>query len=274
MGFGFDSNVLLLADAIASGTSTSGKGSYFISPAVQAGHYGRIFNDNYETRCLALFTDYLNAEVSSFNSAYSRADFQVGSGPVRWTAFGEAFFLNRSPFQLYSYTGGLSWALKKSSTPTHTTTLEVPVQFQKFLLDSGDNDRSGGDLKVKVTKRWATDSNQLLSLQMNWDGQISTGKNYRLIGLGLPAFFMTELPLIRKLGLLNTFTAEIWSQYYFQSSDHRKDLLLKAGLGIARAIGTAWNLSFDYSAQKNLSSFDSARYSKEVLTLQVSRSFL
>ena len=108
IGGGYDSNVLLVADSVAAGVPASGKASSFYTPALQAGRVGRIFGDYYDSRLVSVYTLYTNPEASAFNSSYTRGDFQVGSGPVRWGVFGDAFFLNRSPFQLYSYSGGLS----------------------------------------------------------------------------------------------------------------------------------------------------------------------
>ncbi len=273
VGGGYDTNVLLLADSIASGTSASGRASAFLAPALQVGRVGRIFNDRFDSRLITIYTHHLNPEVAAFNSSYSRADFQVGSRQVRWGAFADGFFLNRSPFQLYSFTGGVSWSLKREESATSTTSLEVPIQYQNFLLDGGDNIRTGGDAKIRFTKRYSEGAGELLSLQVMLDAQYTKGKNYRLIGVGLPAFYMTPTPYFGRFGFLSTFSAELLGQFFYESDVKRRDLLMRAGAGLLISIGGDWNLSADFTVQKNLSSFDLARFSKELISLQVSHPF-
>ena len=272
LGAGYDSNVLLLADSVAQGVPASGKASSFYTPAIQIGHTGRIFGDFYDSRILSVYTLYTNSEASGFNNSYTRADFQVGSGPVRWGLFGDAYFLNRAPFQLYSYSGGLSWSLKIDHSKKVMTTVEVPIQYQSFPTDTGSNDRTGGDVKIKLSRRWISGSS-LTIFQMVFDGQYTLGTNYRLGGLSLPVFYMTELPVLGWLGIQNTFSAELSGQYYYQSDSGRKDLLMKAGTGLSRSIGKTWNISMEISALKNISILDSARYSKNLITAQLNHQF-
>jgi|GEM_PF-4830440 len=271
---GYDTNVLLLADSIAAGTPASGKASAYIAPALQLGRVGRIFDDTFDSRFVSVYTHYLNSEVSAFNSSYNRMDFQVGSRQVRWGVFADGFFLNRSPFQLYSWTGGLSWALKREHTATESTTLEIPLQYQSFTLDAGDNRRTGGDAKIRLTRRWSSGPGELLSLQMNVDSQFTLGKNYRLVGIGLPAFYMRPTPVLGALGFLSTFSAELLGQVYYQSDVKRRDLLMRAGTGILVSVGGNWNLSADVTVQKNLSSFELARFSKEIISIQLNHPFM
>ena len=270
---GYDTNVLLLADSIAAGTSASGRASSFLAPALQVGRVGRVFNDRFDARLISIYTHYQNPEVSAFNSSYTRADFQVGSRQVRWGVFADSFFLNRSPFQLYSFSGGLSWSLKREESSTSTTSLEIPIQYQNFLLDAGDNSRTGGDAKIRFTKRYSQGAGELLSLQIALDGQYTKGRNYRLFGVGLPAFYMHPTPFLGRFGFLSTFSAELFGQYFYESDVKRKDLLMRAGAGLLVSIGGEWNLSADFSVQKNLSSFDLARFSKEMVSLQLSHPF-
>ncbi len=273
VGGGYDSNVLLVADSIAAGTPPSGRASAFVSPALQVGRIGRIFNDRFDSRLISIYTNYLNPEVAAFNSSYTRADFQVGSQQVRWGVFADGFFLNRSPFQLYSWTGGLSWSLKREEDAHSSTTLEVPIQFQDFLLDAGENIRTGGDLKVRYTKRYSNGPGELLSLQIALDAQYTKGRNYRLFGIGLPAFYMRPTPWLGKFGFLSTFSAELFGQTFYESDVRRRDLLMRAGAGLLVSIAGEWNLSADFTVQKNLSSFDLARFSKELVSLQLSHPF-
>ncbi len=270
MGSGYDSNVLLLAESVAVDTPASGRGGMFLSPSIQAGKVGRFLGDQYDSRLLVQSTTFLNSEVSSFNSFYSRGDFQVGSGPVRWGAFGDLFFLNRDPFQLYGSTAGLSWSARTRLGYDSMTTYEVPVQYQVFPLDQGENRRNGWDLKGKVKKIWWGRWFETLSLQMIADFQWTEGRNYRLFGVSLPGWMAMRLPGFRSLGILNTFSAETATQYFAQSDSKRKDAFLRVGTGLSRGFGPDWVLSAEYSAQKNLSSLASARFSKETLIVQLS----
>lgn len=270
MGSGYDTNVLLLAESVAEGTPASGRGGFFVTPSVQAGRVGRIWGERFDSRWMILSTTFLNSDVSSFNSLYSRGDFQVGSGPVRWGAFADVFFLNRDPFQLYGSTAGLSWTARKSLGHDSMTVFEVPLQYQTFPLDQGDNRRNGWDIKTKVKKLWWGRWFDSLSLQMIGDAQWSEGRNYRLLGVSLPAGMTMRIPGFRWLGLLNTFSAETSLQYFLQSDLGRKDAFFRVGAGLSRSFGPDWIVSAEYSAQKNLSSLGSARYSKEIAMVQLS----
>jgi hypothetical protein len=270
LGSGYDSNVLLLAESVAADTPASGRGGFFVSPSVQAGRVGRIFGDRYDSRWLLQSTTFLNSDVNSFNSLYSRADFVVGSGPVRWGVFADIFFLNRDPFQLYGSTAGLSWTARTRLTHDSMTVLEVPLQYQTFPLDQGVNRRNGWDVKAKWKKLWWGSWYETLSLQMIGDAQWSDGRNYRLLGVSLPAWMAVRIPGFRFLGLLNTFSAETAGQYFAQSDVGRRDVFLRLGTGLARNFGPDWVFSAEYSAIKNLSTLASARYSKEMVVVQLS----
>ncbi len=277
LGTGYDTNVLLVEEDVAKGSTSSDLASFFISPVIQVGYTGRAFKDAFDSRFYSTFTDYTNSAVSSFNSLYNRVDFSFGSGPVRWGLFGDTLFINRSPFNLYSYESGVSWTFLKEVTGEKSTTFEVPLQFQKYILTSGTaavNDRTGGDVKFILTKRWMKSDQDLLSLQMGMDGQYTTGSNYRLLGFMLPAFWMTSLPGVRGLGLLNTFGAELKGQYYLNSDASRRDLWMKLSAGLAKTFNRNWNVSLDYSGQKNISTVSSARFSKGIIALQLSHDFL
>jgi hypothetical protein len=270
MGSGYDSNVLLLADSVAAGIPASGRGGFFVTPSVQVGRVGRVFGDRFDSRWMMLSTTYLNSDVSSFNSLYSRGDFQIGSGPVRWGAFADVFFLNRDPFQLYGSTGGLSWSARTRLGHDSMTVLEVPLQYQTFPLDQGDNRRNGWDVKTRLKKLWWGRWFDTLSLQMVGDAQWTEGRNFRFLGVSLPAWISVRLPGFRGMGLLNTFHAETTAQYFLQSDAGRRDVFLRIGSGLSRSFGPDWVLSAEYSAQKNLSTVQAARYSKGIVLVQLS----
>jgi hypothetical protein len=270
VGSGYDSNALLLAESVAANTAASGRGGFFLSPSVQGGKVGRFLGDRYDSRFLMQSTTFLNPEVSSFNSFYSRGDFQVGSGPVRWGAFADVFFLNREPFQLYGSSAGFNWSARTRLGHDSMTVWEVPLQYQVFPLDQGENRRNGWDVKTKVKKLWWGKWFETLSLQMIADFQWTEGRNYRLLGVSLPGWMTMSLPGFRSLGILNTFSAETTAQYFVQSDAGRRDAFLRMGTGLSRGFGPDWLLSAEYSAQKNLSNLDSARFSKEIVIVQLS----
>ena len=162
--------------------------------------------------------------------------------------------------------------MKFEHSRTRLTTIEVPVQYQNFPLDSGNNDRTGADAKIRISKRW-TNGADLVLMQLIFDGQYSLGRNYRIAGVSLPAFFLLDLPVFRWIGLQNSFSYELTGQYYFESTEARKDLFLKAGTGLTRNIGQTWNLSLEVSGQKNLSVLETARYSKLLFTAQLNHQF-
>lgn len=277
VGSGFDSNVLLVDEDVINNTSVSDRGSFFVTPALQAGYLGRAFGDAFDSRYLLSYTDYMNQSSRSFNSLYQRADFSFGSGPIRWGVFGDALFLNRNPFQLYDYEAGLSYMLIKQAGGDFALTYEIPVRYQKYFLDStasSDNDRTGEGIQFKANARWIRSEFEQVGLQAIADVQYTKGKNYRLGSLDVPIVWIKDLSFFRAMGLLNTFSAELQGQYYFQSDTKRKDLLCRAGAGLIRALGTGWSLNGDFSYQKNLSTVDSAKYHKTLFSLQLSHDFL
>jgi hypothetical protein len=277
IGGGFDSNVILVDEDVINDTPVSDRGSSYITPALQIGYLGRAFGDAFDSRYIAAYTDYLNSVATSFNSLYQRADASFGSGPIRWGVFGDMLFLNRDPFQLYDWEIGASYLNIAKATASYVYTWEVPIKFQKYTLDSStgdDNDRTGEDVQVKSTVRWIQGPMQLLNLEAIFDGQYTKGKNYRLIGLDIPALLITPLPGFSSLGLANTFIAEAQGQYYISSDLNRRDLLLKVGTGLLKPLSESVNASLDVNYQKNLSSVVSARYNKVVISLQLSHDFL
>lgn len=277
VGTGFDSNVLLVDEDVINNTPVSDRASFFITPALQAGYVGRAFGDAFDSRYLLSYTDYLSQSSRSFNSLFQRVDFSFGSGPIRWGVFGDALFLNRTPFQLYDYEAGISYLLIKQAGGDFALTYEIPVRFQKYILDStasSDNDRTGEDVQLKANARWIRGESEQVSLQVIADVQYTKGKNYRLGGLDIPLVWIKDLPFLKEMGLLNTFSAELQGQYYFQSDTKRKDLYCRAGAGLLKTLSPGWNLNGDFSYQKNISSVDSAKYHKTIFSLQLSHDFL
>jgi hypothetical protein len=169
---------------------------------------------------------------------------------------------------------GASYALIRQMSSTQTQTFEVPIQYQKFALDTAgsDNDRTGVDAKLKYFRRWMNSVLGVLSIGATGDLQWSKGKNFRYIGLNLPVNYMTDLPGIREFGIYNTATIDLIGQDYFQSTTSRRDLLAKVGLGLQKTIEQTWNVAVDVSQTKNLSTVESARYSKLLFSVQLSKS--
>ncbi len=276
VGSGYDSNVLLVEENVINSTALTDRASYFFTPAVQAGYTGKLFDADFDSRYVAAFTDYFNSVAKSFNSLYQRADFSFGSGPLRWGVFVDTLFLNRNPFSLYDWEAGLSYLNIEKASSDYSFTFEIPVKYQKYILDSSvtaDNDRTGGDLQLKANARWLRGAEQMLNLQMILEGQYTKGKNYRLGSIDVPLTFQTPVIGFTALGLTNVFSLEAQGQSYFQSDTSRRDFLLKVGAGVLRPIGS-FNFTLDYSYLRNGSNVDSAKYHKNVVSLQLSREFL
>ncbi len=270
---GYDTNVLLVEDDVAAGASPNDIASPFVNPSIFAAYQTRIFGRQLEARTYHTYTHYTNAAVNSFNSLYSRMDLAFGSGSVRWTLFGDAFLLNRPSFDLYSWEGGLMWSLFREDQSSRTTLIEVPLQYQKFVLPEGTdavNDRTGADLKVRFYRRWFRNDGENLLLGAMLDFQYSNGANYRMAGFSFPASGAVSLPLFRSLGLLNTFGLELRGQYFPESDSGRRDLWGKFSAGLSRPLGSRWALSVDFSGQKNISTVAAARYTKNVVFMQLS----
>jgi tetratricopeptide (TPR) repeat protein len=275
---GFDTNVLLVEEAVINSIPISDRGSAFVTPAVQVGYQGIAFNNEFEARYLAAFNDYLSTNAQSFNSLYQRADFMIGSGPIRWGVFGDALFLNRNPFQLYNWDAGISWNHTRNIDATHSWTYEAPVRFQKYVLDSNvteDNDRTGADLTLKATYRALRgDGSGSFTAQFALDNQYTKGKNYRLSGLTIPLYYTVGLPFLRSARLINTLTGEVSGQYYWQSDLSRKDFSGRVGTGLIWKISNGWSSNLDYFYFRNFSNVESARYTKNVVSILVSHDFL
>ena len=274
---GFDTNVLLVEEAVAAGTAIKDRGSFYYSPTLQFGYLGRLWGQILDARLISAYTDYVAANASSLSNLYNRFDLFVGSNTVKWDVFGDLVFLNSSPFAVYNYDVGLMWQHVKKSGPNDIWTYELPFKYQKYILSTGsstDNDRSGGDVQAKVTLRSQWSDLEYYSIGGILDTQYSVGKNYRLEGLEIPFSLGVEIPGFRNLGLLNTFMADLSGQFYYQSDQKRKDFSYKFGTGLAAPLVEGWNLSFDYYYMKNNSNVDAATYTKGVASFLLSHNFL
>ncbi|MBS1958127.1 MAG: hypothetical protein JST80_01515 [Bdellovibrionales bacterium] len=275
IGSGFDSNVLLVEEAVAAQTSVSDRGSFFITPAFQIGYLGRAFGKNFDSRYLMSFTDYLNQNAANFNTMFNRLDFLLNDGDDRYGLFTDIMLMNRSPFQLYNYDAGFTWMRVHVIDDYRAVIYELPVRYQKYLLDantSADNDRTGFDAQGKVSYRLIYSDLESLTLQTIGEVQYSTGKNYRLGAVRVPATWITKLPFFySSLGLLNTIAAEVDGVYYFNNDYSRKDLFAKGSFGVTKRFGEQWSSSLDYSYQKNFSNVDAAKYSKAVISFAINK---
>jgi hypothetical protein len=235
-----------------------------------------MYGQRFETRYLASFTDYLNSVTQSFNAFYQRADFLLGTTSANYGIYVDTYFLNRSNFSLYNWDAGLIWSRVLKASDSRVLILEAPLQYQKFINDpslSSDNDRTGVNFKLRGTSRWLKGESEIFSVQLGLEGQYTSGMNYRNFGLNLPLQWIKPLPFLSKFGILNSFSLEGQAINFFQSSSGRKDLLMRGGAGLLKTFFSQWNASLFYSYQKNSSTLSTARYSKDVISLQVSREF-
>ncbi len=276
-GVGYDTNVLLLDEVVAANVPAKNRGSLFLNPAAQVGYLGKLWGKNFDSRYLVSFTDYTSAETKSFNSLYQRADFLWGSGEQRWGVFGETLFLNRDPFRLYDWMGGVSWNQRRKLSRNEFFDLEIPIRYQAYPLDSDGlaaNDRKGEGIQIRGRYRNMTSDHTMILAQVAIDTQVTSGSNYRETQLLLPFYWTFELPGLRSVGLVNSVQAEADGQWYWSSDVKRKDLNLRAGTGLIRRWGKGWNTTLDYTHYKNFSNVDAAKYSKDTFLLMVSHDFL
>jgi hypothetical protein len=277
LGFGYDTNVLLVEEDLASQTPNNQKASPFVNPAFQAGYVGRLLGFDVDSRYLAAFTDYTSADAKSYNTLYQRADFVFGSGQNRYGFFAETLFMNRDPFQVYLWDTGVSWIHTLKQTDTESWVLEAPIRYQYYPLDTNlgaDNNRAGGDLQLELNYRSSLGESGFFINQFILENQYTSGRNYRLTALTIPVTWGLALPFFEKFGLVNTFNASVDGQYYYQSDFGRRDLLAKGGAGLVKKIGDRSNASLDVSYLKNLSSVEDARYSKAIISMFLSHDFL
>ena len=277
IGSGFDTNVLLVEQDVADGVSTSDRGSFFISPGAQVSYSGKAWGNDFETRYLASYTDYLNKFAQPFNAFYQRADLSLGTGNTRYGFYADTYFLNKDAFQIYDYEVGVDWSRTLKSTSHYSLVFDVPLQYQKYLnaaLSTPDNDRTGGDMKLRATNRWAIGDVELVVVQLSLDGQWTKGVNYHEAGFDLPIQWVKPLPFLRDWGIVNTFGFEAQGIDYFNSDTNRRDLMFRGGAGIVRTFWNTWPISLDYSYIQNVSTLETARYIKGIVNLQVSHQFL
>ena len=152
---GFDTNVVLVEDSVASVEAISNRGSFFVAPALQFGYLGRMFGTTLDSRFITAYTDYTSAAVSGFNNLFNRVDMLFGTETSKFGFFADLTFLNRTTFGVYNYDAGVTWQRLQKIGGNQAWMFEVPIRYQKFVLAAGTlttNDRSGGDLQVKVTR--------------------------------------------------------------------------------------------------------------------------
>jgi tetratricopeptide (TPR) repeat protein len=274
---GFDTNVLLVEEAVASGTAVNDRGSFYYTPTVQFGLLGRVFGQAIDARVVSAYTNYVASNATAFNNLYNRMDLYFGTNSVRWDFFSDVVFLNSGSFAVYNYDVGLMWQNVVKKGANSVWTYEIPLRYQKFILASGtstDNDRSGGDIQARVSYRSQWSENEMYTIGGYLDNQYSIGKNYRLSGLTIPFSMALEVPGFKNFGLLNTFMAELSGQLYWQSDTNRRDYSYKLGAGLVTPLFETWNLNLDFYYMKNNSNVDAATYSKGVSSFLLSHNFL
>ena len=272
MGAGFDSNVLLVNENVVSNTPIANRGSFFLNPALQVGYLGKLWGQNFDSRYLASFTDYTNEVAKSYNSLYQRADFIYGSGPQRWGVFADALFMNRSPFQLYNATGGISWLNSRKLSKSETLDFEVPIRYQNYRIDNTGlpiNVRTGFGGQFRMRYRSMQSDRSMFLAQAAVDTQVTSGTNYDETQLLLPVFWSFELPYLRNFGILNTLMGEVDGQWYWRSDVNRKEMSARIGTGMNRQFDRI-KVSLDYTYFKNVSTVSAARYQKETVLLMLS----
>ena len=274
---GYDTNVLLVDDITASTGTVSNQGSAFITPTLQMGYWGNIFNQRYDTRFIASFTDYLSQSAKSYNLMYERLDFMVGSSDVRVGVIQEMAFINRDPFQLYFVNAGLMAQKRKRRTQTEEIDFELPVEYRYYYFDRTalpENVRTGIEVGAKIQYLRIYNDDIRFSSSLGVKSDFSTGRNYRLLDVSWPTSVLLPLPGFKALGLTNSFGFELGGQDYFQSDVSRRDWDLKLGAGLMRDLFKGCHMVFDYSYQKDSSNLDAARYKKHLVTLSLSYDLL
>ncbi len=274
---GYDTNVLLIEESISTGTPLSDRGSFYVTPGLQLGYLGSVRRTVMDVRLVSAFTNYFTQEVNSFNNLYNRLDVLFGSGNSRWGLFGDMVLLNNSGFGVYNYDGGLTWQWTRKYGANDVMTIETPLRYQKFILTEGvteDNDRTGADLLVRANYRSQWSDSDYWSVTGNLDNQYSIGKNYRLTSVSIPLSLGVSLPLLDRLGLVNTFNAEVGGQFYWQNDLGRRDWWVRGGAGLIAPFFRDWSFILDYYFLKNNSTVNAATYSKGVFSILLSRDFL
>ena len=240
------------------------------------GYLGRLFGKNFDTRYLGSYTHYLSSNASNFNTFFNRVDFLLNDGVHRYGLFSDVILMNRNPFQLYNYDVGLTWMQVRVLDDNRALILETPVRYQRFLLDealsSSDNDRSGVNAQGKFGYRVMYSDLEALNITAQAEIQYSTGKNFQFAAARLPILWTTKLPFFwETLGLLNNIGGQVDGIWYFNNDFGRKDLFARGLFGVQKRWNETWSATLDYSYQRNLSTVDSAQFTKGVTTFAINK---
>jgi tetratricopeptide (TPR) repeat protein len=273
VGSGYDTNVLLVSDSNLATAETTGTNTGFVTPALQLQYSKPGESRDFTFAGAASFTHQLKEEARTYNGLSSSlsADWAGGDDsdhPV--TGFGDSLevsYLNTNGFLFYNWTNSLRWRAALRHGPAAETELELPLRYQRFLVEDGDDladDRTGFGVRPAVTHRRYF-APGYLTAQLIFEKHLAKGTNYRANGFTLPLSWTQR----RLLGLWTVLEVEAGYVRYYASANDRTDKLGRASLTFTRRLARRIVATLDYTFRRSISTVDSAQYGKHALGLTV-----
>ena len=273
---GYDSNVLLFPTSVQATSVGTGSASPYLVPALQAGYRRDSGEKLLETNAVAAFTYMTKSTAQAFDNLYSSASVDWGDSPGLaksvLTSFGDEAglaYLNNNGFRFYDWSNTVRGRAIFWRTLSSQTELELPVVYQKFAVDIGDdpaNDRSGVGVGPTLTHRHFFGAN-LVSAGFQYQKFFAKGVNYRANTFTLPVTYFRRNLL---WGLNGTAGTEGSLINYTESTFGRRDKFMKFSVGLSQHFSGSWAMALDYSYRKNFSNIDAAQYDKHMVGLTVS----
>ncbi|MCC7442470.1 MAG: hypothetical protein IT285_12610 [Bdellovibrionales bacterium] len=273
---GYDTNVLMTSDTSAEALDASDIASPFILPAAQLGWEFDGLGGRMDAVTVGAFTYQLAESAQRFNSLY-------GSFTLGWRREQEEFtrwewrFDNTFDLSLVNLDGTLGLFNLSDAVTAHALWNHGAKVRTDFSLGVGyasypqaddaleDDDRSGLILRPSITHQRELGPGQL-EAGVEYEQVFASGSNFVSSAFAFPITWRQPVFGFWQGKLL--FEPTLTS--YPDSSDDRSDTLLKAGLGMGRALGQRWYLSADYSFRSNSSTLEEATYSRHSLSVLMS----
>ncbi len=266
---GYDSNVLIRSDAAVAATTATGAASpRFLLTALGSYAKNGIGGGTLTTSGGLAYDFHSVRAVRVFDSLSVRAQAGLAGRIHRVSNAISATYLNRSGLGFYSWTDTLRWSGRVQLGYGSTLALEVPIQYQKFTVQTGDlaiNDRSGpvfGAGAIYLFER-ETDS---WSAGVRVERQLSSGDNFKATSGFLPLkWTRSDLPWDLEAAIGFTPGRIL----YTLATNGRNDTSLEGSASLGRSFRERLRGSLEYGLVRNLSNVVAATYLKHFIGIKV-----
>ncbi len=277
LGFagGYDSNVLLLSESTLDSVSISNtqSPSFLFFGALR---YQNIFaKGNFDAKAFSSITSYSAESAQSFNSLAERLAFTwmwklTDSHQVGFGNSADASFLNSDGFEYFNMTNRFFPEFDWQILPWWKTKWTLGGSYIHYNQDNptAGNERSGYSLSPEIANEFYWGSS-VISLGGSYERVWADGYNFNLHSYQVPVSLTTQLP-DKWIGALSFRWA---INNYSDSSDSRVDYVYQPTLMVGRTFYDKISTYIQYGFTQNLSSTDSAQYSKHSASLLVNYAF-